>query len=353
MSQSQYHINEDRISLASVIQNIKDWVTFMLKSWKIIGIGTILIAGLFFAYQNLKKITYTAETTFVLESEGASGLGGQLSSLANLAGVSLGSLSESSSLFQLDNITELYKSYRMLKATFLSQVDGERLITRYSRNIKLDDDWGNIGVNFEIPQSQMTVKHDSLLKESIKIFLKKGLSVGKPNRKLTILSVAVQSSDQKFAHDFNNTLVNLVNTFYAKTKTIKTGENLRVLKMQSDSVKSVLDNALLELAQFEERNPNLNPLKASAQVPMQKLQIDVQSSAAVYQEIVKNLEIAKVAHRNNQPLIQIIDSPIYPLEDDSMKWYKAILIGLFIGGLVMIIFLTLRSIYISVLTDQS
>ena len=110
----------------------------------------------------------------------------------------------------------------MLKATFLSQVDGERLITRYSRNIKLDDDWGNIGVNFEIPQSQMTVKHDSLLKESIKIFLKKGLSVGKPN-KLTILSVAVQSSDQKFAHDFNNTLVNLVNTFYAKTKTIKTG----------------------------------------------------------------------------------------------------------------------------------
>lgn len=352
MEDNPKFIGEERISLASVINNIKNWFLLILKSWKTVLVGSILIGLSYLGFQHFKKVTYKAETTFVLESEGSSGLGGQLSSLANLAGVNLGSLAESSSLFQLDNITELYKSYRMLKATFLTREGEERLITRFAKNVKLSDDWADIGVNFEIPVREMGIKHDSLIKESVEILLKKGLAVGKPNRKLSILSVSVESTDQMFAHDFNNALVRLVNGFYADTKTVKTTENLRVLKTQGDSVKRVLDQSLLELAKFEERNPNLNPLRTSAKVPMQKLQIDVQASAAVYQEIIKNLEIAKIAHRNNQPLIQIIDYPVFPLADNSMKWYKALVLGLIFGGFLMVFYLTAQSIYTSVLSEE-
>lgn len=342
------HINEERISLGSVIMNIQAWVRSMFRAWKTIILGALVIGGLFFAYQMLKKTDYTAQTTFVLEVDSGSGFGGQLSSIASLAGVNLGALTESSSVFQIDNIIELYRSYRMMRKTLLSRVpetSNERLITRYGRETKELADWQGVNVDFEIPESQMVIKHDSVLKEVVELILKKNLTVGKPNRKLSILSVAYTSNNQVLAKDFNQVLVEHVNDFYLETKTRKTGENLRVLSFQADSVKRVLDQALLELAQFEEDNPNLNPLKLSSRVPMQKLQIDIQASSVVYQEIVKNLEIAKVGHRNNLPLIQIIDQPIFPLEDNRMKWYKALVIGLVVGGVLMVAFLTGRSIY--------
>tara|TARA_R100000005_G_C5003149_1_gene211209 strand:- start:4173 stop:5240 length:1068 start_codon:yes stop_codon:yes gene_type:complete len=349
------HIHEERISIAGLIQNLQAWVKAMLAVWLKIIAGAIVIGGLFFAYQLIRKINYRAETTFVLENQSGGGLG-QLSSLASLAGVNVGSLGGESSLFQLDNITELYMSYTMMKKTLLTKRESangvERLITWYGRESKLNKKWTNLGVDFEISESNMVVRHDSILKEVIKEVRKRNLSVSKPSRKLSILSVAYTSKDQMFAKEFNEVLVQHVNEFYTKAKTKKTGENLRVLAFQADSVKRVLDQSLNKLAQFDEGNPNLNPAKSLALVPRQKIMIDVQASSAVYEEIVKNLEIAKIAHRNNMPLIQVIDRPILPLEDDHMKWYKALVIGLLVGGLLMVGYFTLMRIYASVMQQE-
>jgi uncharacterized protein involved in exopolysaccharide biosynthesis len=351
----QQYIPEERLSLGLVIKRIQHWVRDMLQAWKMIFLGTFIIGGVYFAYQMLKKTTYTARTTFVLESDAAAGLGGQLSSLASLTGVNLGSLGESSSVFQIDNIIELYRSYRMMRKTLLTpmnETEGkERLITRYARENELDEKWQGLGIDFEIPETQMVVKHDSVLKEVVEDILEKNLVVDKPNRKLTILSVAYRSDDDVFAKAFNEVLVENVNGFYQETKTRKTGENLRILAYQTDSVKQVLDSTLVKLAEFEEENTNLNPLRSRLRVPYQKLQIDVQAAGAVYQEMVKNLEIAKITHRNSQPLIQVIDQPVFPLEDDKLKWYKALVFGLVLGGVLMVGFLTVRGIYKSALAE--
>jgi cbb3-type cytochrome oxidase subunit 3 len=356
MEEDKSYIEEQPVSLAEVIINIKAWITSMFKSWRVIFLGTFLIGGLYFTYQTLRKINYTAETRFVLETEGAAGGLGGISSLANLAGVNLGGISGGSSLFQLDNIVELYRSYTMMKKTLLTESNSdfgsERLITWYGREHKVLKKWNNLGIDFEIPEAQMIVRHDSLLKEVVEDILEKSLDVSKPSRKLSILKVAYTANDEIFAQTFNEVLVGHVNDFYLKVKTQKTGENLRVLSFQSDSVKKVLDKALLDLAIFAEQNPNLNPLRAQSLVPGQKIQIDLQASSAVYQELVKNLEIAKITHRNNTPLIQIIDAPVLPLADDRMKWYKALVFGLILGGVLMVGYLTLKGIYQSIMEEQ-
>lgn len=340
------HIQEERISLGGLIRNVQDWIKAMLVAWKSILFGAIIIGGLYFLYQQIRKVNYTAATTFVLET--SDGGVGQLSSLASLAGVNLGSLTESSSLFQLDNITQLYSSYTIIKQTLLTHRDsGEgnvRLISWYGRDAKLLERWNDLGIDFEIPEDRFLTKHDSVLKEVAKNMRRSNLMVNKVDRKLSILKVAYTSDDELFAKAFNEEIVELVNDFYFKTKTKKTNDNLLVLSVQADSVKKVLDQKLLELARFEESNANLNPIRAQAQVPRQKIQIDIQSSSAVYQEIVKNLEIAKVAHRNNSPLIKVIDEPILPLENDKMKWYKALVLGLFVGGVLMVFFITTKRI---------
>ncbi len=46
---------------------------------------------------------------------------GDLSSLASLAGINASSFIDASSLFQIDNIQELYRSNSMIKKTLMSQ----------------------------------------------------------------------------------------------------------------------------------------------------------------------------------------------------------------------------------------
>tara|TARA_B110000090_G_scaffold65936_1_gene75520 strand:+ start:809 stop:1237 length:429 start_codon:yes stop_codon:yes gene_type:complete len=142
--------------------------------------------------------------------------------------------------------------------------------------------------------------------------------------------------------------VSIVNQFYFDTKTLKTGSNLEILKKQSDSVKNVLDESILFLAEKDQNIPNLNALDKVSMVPYQKAMIDVQANSAIYGEIVKQLELAKVTHRNNMPLIQIIDKPILPLENSRWKFLKTFILSFIIGISSIVIGLSFKRIINSV-----
>ena len=55
------------------------------------------------------------------------------------------------------------------------------------------------------------------------------------------------------------------------------------------------------LAETDQRIPNPNPLSKINLVPYQKAMIDVQANSAIYQELIKQLELAKVTHRKQKP----------------------------------------------------
>jgi hypothetical protein len=347
MNQSEKHISEDRVSVKELIERIQSFIHYLWLHAFSIAVLALGIALIYFSYHQFRKTVYSAQTTFVLETGGGSS--GNISSLASVVGIDLNSLSGGSTLFEEDNIIELYRSRRMLYETLLSKGyfsgDSLRLISRWVREENLIEKWrgelGNPIFNFEIPQEQFTVKHDSLLFKVIKDFQEKHLVVDKPDRLLSILSVTFSATDQQFAKIFNEALVEKVNNFYLLAKTKKTGENLKTLLRQADSTRMVLDDAIVQMARATEQLPNPNPLYASSQVPIQKLSIDVQANAAVYEEIVKNLEVAKISHRNNTPLILIIDGPMYPLTSDKDRLLKRIIIGLILGGFLSVFYFSL------------
>ena len=259
---------------------------------------------------------------------------GDLSSLASLAGINASSFIDASSLFQIDNIQELYRSNTMIKKTLMSTAnDGKKdfkLIDRFIEVEKLKNKWDKLGVYTNNLESTKTISRtkDSLIKELIKTIKKENLIVDKPSRKTTILEIGFDHKDEILAKTFNENLVKIVNQFYNKTKTLKTGSNLKILQRQSDSVKIVLDTSIMLLAEIDQSIPNPNPLSKVNLVPYQKAMIDVQANSAIYQELLKQLELAKVTHRNNMPLIQVIDSPNYPLENSRWKILKTIVYGI-------------------------
>ena len=338
---------EDKISLIFLYERLKDWILFLFSKRGTIVLGTLCILFFTISYNYLVKPTYFARTTFVLDNDSTSSMG-DLSSLASLAGINASSFIDASSLFQIDNIQELYRSNTMIKKTLMSTAnDGKKdfkLIDRFIEVEKLKNKWDKLGVNINNFESTKTISRtkDSLIKELIKTIKKENLIVDKPSRKTTILEIGFDHKDEILAKTFNENLVKIVNQFYNKTKTLKTGSNLKILQRQSDSVKIVLDTSIMLLAEIDQSIPNPNPLSKVNLVPYQKAMIDVQANSAIYQELLKQLELAKVTHRNNMPLIQVIDSPNYPLENSRWKLLKTIVYGIIMGSIFSIFSLSFK-----------
>ncbi|WP_332911060.1 hypothetical protein [Algoriphagus boritolerans] len=221
------HFSENQFTLKEVFQNLGEWFAYFLSRWKILLLAGVIGIGLGALVSKFKKPVFHAETSFVLE-EGDSGGIGQMSGLASLVGVNLGSLGSTSGLFQGDNIMELYRSDRMLGETLLSEFsENQLLIDRFVEFQELDRKWASKvdfeSLDFSIPRENFSVTQDSVVKEVAKLIRENQLAVAKPDRKLSIIQVSISSKDEQFAKVFNEKLVEKVNSFYLETKTKKNG----------------------------------------------------------------------------------------------------------------------------------
>jgi hypothetical protein len=355
MAEEKNNTAEDEISLKELILKLKEWYLYLLSKWKTILIAGILGGALGLAYAFMKKPVYTATTTFVLEEGDSKGGLGAYAGLASMVGIDLGG--GGGGVFEGDNILELYKSRRMVQKTLLSQdtFEGKKelLIHRYIAFNKLREKWEDElelkDISFNIDINRFTLKHDSLINLFYTSIIEDHLAVSKPDKKLSIIKVEFKSKDELFAKSFTENIVFNVNDFYVKTKTKKSAENLNILQQQADSVKRVLNASIGGVAAAIDANPNSNPAFQSLRVGSQRKQVDVQASAAVYQEIVKNLELAKVTFRKDKPLIQVIDEPVLPLLNNRIKEIK----GIFLGGIIFIfmaiILLLINKLYKNIL----
>lgn len=341
----EQQIKNDEISLKELILKLKEWYSYLLSKWKTILIAGIIGGALGLTYAYLKKPVYTAETTFVLE-EGESGGGlGQYAGIASMVGLDLGG--GGGGIFKGDNILELYKSRRMIQQTLLSRdtFNGktELLINRYIDFNHLREKWTKnlktVKLEFTKDITNYSRTQDSVMGKIVEDYNKNFLEVTKPDKKLSIISVKFSSKDELFAKAFTINIVKTVNDFYVKTKTKKSAQNLAVLQHQTDSIKMVLNTGIASVATANDANPNTNSAFQSLRVPSQKKQLDVQANAAAYQEILKNLEIAKVTFRKDQPLIQVIDQPVLPLKLDRIGKLISAIIGSIISILIVGIFL--------------
>ncbi|NOW95331.1 Wzz/FepE/Etk N-terminal domain-containing protein [Mucilaginibacter sp. SG564] len=338
----------DELSIKDVLLRYKLVVKYLkTKILTIVAFGVLGgVLGLIYSF--VKKPVYTATCTFVLD-EGKSGGGlSQVAGLASLAGIDLGGAAGAGGVFQGDNIMELYKSRIMIEKALLSEITvnnrKQLLIDRYISALELRKKWKQKGIdtiNFLGSSDSFNRTQDSIITDIAKAINKKVLDISKPDKKLTIIKVDISFVDELFAKEFNDKLVTTVNDFYIKTKIKKTSTNVNVLQRQADSVKAVLNSSLGSVASSIDAIPNANPLHSILKVPSQRKQIDVQASTAIYAEIVKNLELAKISLRQEAPLIQVIDTPVFPLTKEKLGKIGGILLGGLLFAFVCIFWLLL------------
>src|SRR6185312_2287823 len=299
--------------------------------------------GLIYAY--FKKPIYTAELSFALQDERSGGGLGNALGLASQFGIDLGG-GNAGCEFSGDNLLELMKSRSMVEKALLTPVvvkdKTETLAELYIEFNKIRKDWKKKpelkGIRF-LPgadRSKFTLSQDSVLGLFHKALITNNLTVNKLDKKLSIISLSVKSTNELFSKNFAEVLAKVVSDFYIQTKIKKGTQNVAILQRQTDSVRRMLNMAISGVASSIDAAPNANPSLQTLRVPSQRRQVDVQANTLILGELVKNLEIAKMSLLQQTPLIQIIDRPIFPLDKKRVGKLKGIAVGGIIGGFLAV-----------------
>ncbi|WDF54699.1 Wzz/FepE/Etk N-terminal domain-containing protein [Mucilaginibacter sp. KACC 22063] len=345
--------NSHEISLKVLILKLADLWKYLLSKWILILFVAAIGGILGITYSLFKKPVYKAELSFALEDDKSSGGLGNALGLASQFGIDLGGTGGGA--FTGDNLLMLMKSRSMVESTLLTpvKINGktQTLADYYIAFNNLRKSWNDSPTLKKIQyppganRAQFTLQQDSILGSIYKQLTERNLSVDKVDKKLSIITVDVVSTNELFSKLFTEILVKTVSDFYINTKTKKSVQNVEILQKQTDSVRRELNAAITGVASLIDLNPNANPAKQILRAPSQRRQVDIQANQAILTQLVANLELARVSLRKETPLIQIIDQPILPLEKERLGKLKGLILGGFIAGFLVTAYLVVKYIY--------
>jgi uncharacterized protein involved in exopolysaccharide biosynthesis len=350
---------EDEISLKELILKIKDWYRFLLTKWLVIVAAGIIGGAIGVGYAFTQKATYTASLSFALEDEkqGGGGLSGALG-LASSLGIDLGG--SAGGAFSGANLIELMKSRNIVEKALLNPitVNGkpQSFAQYYLTFNELDKNWSekpvfkNIVFDVDADRSKYTRQQDSLLGKVYSDVLTM-LTVGQKDKKVSIITIDVKSTNEFFCKAFAENLAYEVSSYYIEIKSKKARQNMEILQRQTDSIRSVLNGSIVSVATAVDNTFGLNPAMQVQKTTISKKQFDVQANTAILTQLVTNLEMAKVSLRKETPLIQVIDRPILPLKKEKVGKLKSLLLGSFLAGFLTVLVLIFKKLFAGILAD--
>ncbi|MBO9153253.1 lipopolysaccharide biosynthesis protein [Chitinophaga sp. GCM10012297] len=346
------HNKDEELSIKELILKIRSWVRYFSGKWKIITVLGLLGGALGFLYASFQKTQYLAELTFILEDNSSNPLG-SYSGIASQFGVDLGGASSSNGLFTEDNILEFLKSRLMIERTLLStavsngkkisladfyiEMTGARKKWEQKKNLK------DVSFPLNANRADFSLMQDSILNVIYSNIVEKNLEVGKLDKKLSFIEVKCTSPNEKFSKAFIERLVKEATEFYVQTKTKRHKSNVDRLQEKADSVERLLNQKTYSVAATQDLN--LNPARSVAGVNLEVGTRDKLVLQTMYGEVIKNLEISKMAMLQETPIIQIIDTPILPLEKVKVSRLKSLILGGMIAGFLIILFLFVKKLY--------
>lgn len=335
---------EDEISIVDVYLKLRDTLQFLWTKKIPILIAGALGGALGFTNAFLKPVEYEAKLTFIVEqNDGSKGLG-DLSGIASSFG--LGGVGGQGGLYNNQvNLMNYLKSRSVIEECYLRTIPGTQTVfaERFAKEYGWKEDWSEDSVLCKIqfvagkPRHQYTRIEDSILFEMYNYIIEQNLlTVSIPDNEGSIINIAFKSLDDTISRHFTETLLSIVSHNYIEKKTKKARENVELIQYQTDSVRAALNEALVKAANSTDQVFGLNPALNIRRVPATKEQIDIHSSTAMLEQLTKNLELARLQLLDETPLIEIIDSPRFPLEKIKTSKKTAFVVSFFLFAVLTV-----------------
>lgn len=333
------------LNIKDTILLIRKYSNELIKSWKLVLLVTLpfLFYMLYKAYK--QPVTYKSTLTFMVnEDEGGLGAGSVASGI-------LGSLGIGATEYNLDKILQLSKSFRIIsESLFIKEtIDGvdDLLANHFIRiqfnNIPQDRDFRFTHSDI----SKFNAKELNMLKRLYHSL--SGSDDGAPGilnnsyEKLSgIMKMTLVTQSEELSIKFIRVIFERLGDFYVKKSIEKQKFTYEVILDKADSLKNLLKNKEISRANFDDRNRGL--ISETSKVPAIRLSRDLGMLNIMYNEAIKNAEVADFAIKSRVPFVQSIDIPLPPLKPIKPSFVKNITIGLSIGIIISIILVVIRKI---------
>jgi hypothetical protein len=338
---------DDEVSISNLVIKLKELVTYLRERWLALLLAGIIGVAVGIGYYYIQAPQYEADCTFVLDEKSGSSAGG-FASLASSLGVDVaGMMGGGSSLFANDNLLDILQSRRIVETVLLSEVDTARvthetladLYLTFTRLDKFYDKKAGIaGLHFNgFTREQFSPLQDSILYVICKKFIKLNLVTDRTNKKTQIFKVQVISKNEQFSKLMAERMVAETKNFYIGIKTATAQKNLDRLQGRADSLLQLLNGKSYESA--ETQVLDANPAMRTVQLPAKLAGRNELLIGTVYTEVVKNLESTKTMLMVQTPVIQLIDMPRLPLEDNKRGLLFCIVVFFAAGIALCVIYL--------------
>lgn len=341
---------KDEITLKDLILKLKEfWAEIWNKKWWVVGAGLLfgLISGVN-AY--LKPTLYNASLTFMVnDDEGGGGMAG-LGAILGQFGLGGGGAGK----YNYDKIMEIARSNRILQNVLLdsstleekTDINANHIINIYELHQDWEDDTLLNGFLFTA-ENVNSLSAQKVLKSLIGKLrgnpedksLKKLLNI-QYDEESTIMEVTCSSVNETLSINLSNSWYNYLSDFYISKSIERQQSTFQALKQKSDSIYRLLVGSESSLASNTEM---LGLVKASDFLPRSRSSRNMQMYATMYAEVIRNKETAEFLLKNETPFFQVIDLPMAPLIKSKNSPIIIFFLFCFIGGIIAVMILLLRS----------
>ncbi|MFA6334612.1 MAG: Wzz/FepE/Etk N-terminal domain-containing protein [Bacteroidales bacterium] len=343
MEQKNYKKEEQEIDLVEIVQKLWKNRKFILKVTAAFAVLGLLVAI-------FSSNIYTASCTMVPQT-GEKKAGGNLSGLAAMAGINIGSLSSGEVLsptvypkimtninfqkeliyskFHFKEIKEPITLYDFYTDKQYQKFNLLGTIKKYTIGlpgviIKAIKGNKDAVTNSDTSTVQFLTKEEQ---EVIKA-LNESLTL-EVNDKQGFITLTTNMSEPLAVAELAQKGQELLQKYITEFKVEKVASNLEFVERSYDEAKRNFETKQEELARFRDANKSLS--SAMARTQEEKLTSEYDLLLQVYTELAKQKEQAKIAVTETTPILTIISPVVVPTEKTKPKRSLILLIYIFLG----------------------
>ncbi len=341
------HLEEEDISLSGIIQKLGTYKNELFSKWRwlVFGIIPFAIAGWIYAF--VTAPTYIARTTFMLETSEEQSLPASLQVLSQFGlGMPTG--------LNVYKIESLLQTRRVIGAALLdsANIDGKEdlLANHYLAIFGWQHDESLQDFKFKKNKlSELSFPEDSVLHIIYENIVEDNLII-EVSDETEIISIQVETKNELFTKYLAELLVKALSDFYIANITQKESEILETVESRVDSIAIALTGAEIRYTKWQDASHAL--IKAFGHLKELQLKREVTILNIMYAEAVKNLETARFNLQHKTPVLQVIDPPVLPLEENEIFPVLAIILGAFFWLCLSSIYIIFRNIIKDALAEN-
>ena len=332
--------------------DIMELLRKLFKEWRLIlkWCGIAAVIGLVIAFSLPRQYTVHSK----LAPESVSKSSGSLGSLANLAGINLGSVSTSDAVYP-DLYPDIISSTPFVVELFPVQVDFQykkepfsadyyTYLKEYTRGPwwgkvlnapfkllgwfmglfreKTEPVEGYASLNpTELTQEQSNIA--SAIRESI------SLSVDK---KTSVISMSVTAQDPKVAARISEEVITRLQTYVTSYRTEKSRKDLAYYESLYEEAREAYFSAQQRYASYVDRNQGV--ILQRVKTEQERLQNEMNLNYQLYNACAQQLQTAKAKVQQETPVFTIINPPQVPLKRSNTSKSTILLASIFLGAVV-------------------